>query len=65
MSFKVSGDANLAKNAKISFESKAVLIETDDQQITIPLSNEINPSLCQSFPFSQKLEIKLLKSVEK
>ena len=59
LSFKVVGDPNLAKSAKINFEKTSVSIEAGEQKINVPLSNEINPDLCQSFPFSQKLEIKL------
>ena len=64
MSFKVVGDTNLAKNAKITFDKTSVTIVTDQQNFTIKLSNEITPELCQTFPFTQKLEIKLQKALD-
>ena len=65
LSFKVVGDTNLAKSAKISFTNTSVTIEAGEQKITVPLSNEVSPDLCQSFPFSQKLEVKLHKAQDK
>jgi hypothetical protein len=59
LSFKVVGDTNLAKSAKVTFDKTSVSIETGEQKISVQLSCEVRPDLCQSFPFSQKLEVKL------
>ena len=52
MTFKVSGDKDLAKRAKITFETQSVAIAWDDQTITVPLSNEIDKDHSESYPFS-------------
>jgi hypothetical protein len=61
ITFKVIGDKALAKNTKVTFAKDSVTLESPDQSIVVPLAHEVNPDLCQSFPFTQKLEIKLEK----
>ena len=61
LTFKVVGDKELAKRTKIDFQEKSVTLHWDEESFTIPLSNSINADICESYPFSQKLELKLVK----
>jgi hypothetical protein len=62
LTFKVVGDKELAKRTKVDFQERSVSLSWEDESLTIPLSNSINHSICESYPFSQKLELKLVKS---
>ena len=43
VTFKVVGDDNLAKNSKVTFSKKNILIETPTEQtISVDLGNEID-----------------------
>lgn len=65
ISFKVEGgDKDLAKNAKVAFENKSVAIESQDQSISLQLSNDIDTAGSEVNPFEKKLELKLKKVQE-
>lgn len=61
ITFKVVGDKELAKKTKVSYAKDSVTLEAPDQSIVVPLAHEINVEGCMSFPFTQKLEVKLEK----
>ena len=62
ITFKVIGDKELAKKTKVTFAKDSVTLDAPDQSIVVPLAHEVNPDACMSFPFTQKLEIKLEKT---
>lgn len=52
LTFKVIGDKELAKKAEVKFAKDSVTIEAPDQTIVIPLAHEVNPDLCETYPFT-------------
>ena len=64
VTFKVVGDKDLAKQAKIDIQKQSISVETDNQNFSIPLAMEVDPELSQTYPFSQKIEMKLKKVTE-
>ena len=63
VTFKIIGDKDLAKRIQISFAENSFTLSWDDENLTIALGNAIDSELSQSYPFSQKLELKLFKLV--
>lgn len=61
VTFKVVGDKDLAKRTKVEYHDQQITLAWDDQELVLPLSNKIEPEYCQTYPFSQKLELKLQK----
>ena len=64
VTFKVSGDKELAKRTQVKFERDQVSLTFDGKSIIVPLGNPINTDQCQSTPTATKIELKLKKEVE-
>lgn len=52
----------MAKKTKVSFSENSFNLKTDEQDITIQLASTISVTGSNHFPFTQKIELKLLKS---
>ena len=46
LTFKVSGDKDLAKRTEVNYENQQITLNFDGKTITVPLNNPINPDLC-------------------